>query len=540
MTITYVGGVTNGRAGSTSTTTQSLTGLTGGSDSSPSAGDLVVVWCSVGTAVARVASSQTISGNNSGAYSNLTFQSQADTNYSQSQLNYKMQGSTPDTQITIPSSGNSRNAQRWVVHVFRGVDGTTPLDVTSVPAQGADTGRPNPGAITPTTAGAWIVAFYASAAATGAAYTAPTDFATDWLGGTTADTYDCMQGGGYYTGWTSGSYDPAAITEGGTTGTGDSWTAMTLALRPYINTPPTVALNSPADTGSTSDTTPTLDFTGTDADSDDIRYNIYISKIVATDNFNRSDGGLGSNWSDTADEGGYPIINTNAVESVDDGDSASFWNADSFANNQYSQIKIVNASTSSYCGALVRASATNFVMGQEGVDGTGVDIYWYNGGSYELIASDPTHDPSDGDILRLEAIGQTYYLYVNGVLKCSGTNMSTPASGSAGFVVSTATGVIDDWEGGDIIANAISGTDAGFANPDNGGDTDPFTSGENIQYTVQSALDPGTYYWRVRGIDPSGSNTYGDWSSTYSFTITSSTVDMSAMMTHVQVSGGLM
>ena len=65
--------------------------------------------------------------------------------------------------------------------------------------------------------------------------------------------------------------------------------------------------------------------------------------------------------------------------------------------------------------------------------------------------------------------------------------------------------------------------DSGFANPDNGGDTDPFTSGDNIQFTVQAgdALATGTYYWRVRGIDPSGSNAFGAWSSTRSFTVTS-------------------
>lgn len=37
--------------------------------------------------------------------------------------------------------------------------------------------------------------------------------------------------------------------------------------------------------------------------------------------------------------------------------------------------------------------------------------------------------------------------------------------------------------------------------------------------TYGSSLDIGTYYWRVRAIDPDGSNTYGEWSSTRSFDI---------------------
>lgn len=230
MGISYVGGVQGGRAGSTSTTTQSLNGtLTGGSDTSPSAGDLVIVWCSVGTNSSYLASSQIVSGNNNGTYSYTTFQSQADTYYSQSQLNYKIQGATVDTSLTIPSSGSSRNAQRWIVHVFRGVSASSPFDVTPVPSSGDNTGRPNPTAITPSTAGAWIVAYYASAVATGIAYTSPG--LSGWLGDTTADTYDVIQGGGYYSSWTSGEYDPPAITAGGTINTTDSWTGMTLALR---------------------------------------------------------------------------------------------------------------------------------------------------------------------------------------------------------------------------------------------------------------------------------------------------------------------
>jgi hypothetical protein len=236
VTIQYVGGVTGGRAGSTATTTQSLSGtLAGGIATSPAAGDFVVVYCTAADDGTNPAPTQTISGNNSGAYSNATAQYADDRFGTCSQLNYQVMGGTPDTSLTIPSSANGRNAQRWVVHVFRGVDSTTPLDVAAVPASGIDTGRPDPAAITPSTAGAWIVAFYASAADAGIAYTAPTDFATDWLGGTQADTADCMQGGGYYTGWSSGSYNPAAITVGGTTGTRDSWTAMTIALRPAIH-----------------------------------------------------------------------------------------------------------------------------------------------------------------------------------------------------------------------------------------------------------------------------------------------------------------
>lgn len=71
------------------------------------------------------------------------------------------------------------------------------------------------------------------------------------------------------------------------------------------------------------------------------------------------------------------------------------------------------------------------------------------------------------------------------------------------------------------LIDKVSGTDAGFSNPDDGGDTDPFNNNENIQYAVQSAdyLAEGTYYWRVRGIDPNGGNAYGAWSTSRSFRV---------------------
>jgi hypothetical protein len=53
-------------------------------------------------------------------------------------------------------------------------------------------------------------------------------------------------------------------------------------------------------------------------------------------------------------------------------------------------------------------------------------------------------------------------------------------------------------------------------------DSDPFTSAQEVTYTVpgDDALSADTYYWRVRGLDPSGSNSYGAWSTTRSFTLT--------------------
>jgi hypothetical protein len=73
-----------------------------------------------------------------------------------------------------------------------------------------------------------------------------------------------------------------------------------------------------------------------------------------------------------------------------------------------------------------------------------------------------------------------------------------------------------------ILIDAVSGTDSGFVGtPDN---SDPYTSAQQVAYTVQPAdnLEFGvTYYWRVRASDPDGSDSWGDWSDTQDFTVTS-------------------
>ena len=71
----------------------------------------------------------------------------------------------------------------------------------------------------------------------------------------------------------------------------------------------------------------------------------------------------------------------------------------------------------------------------------------------------------------------------------------------------------------DALIDAVSGTDGGFSGtPDN---TDPFASAQQVTYTVQAGdeLDPSTtYYWRARAKDPTGSDTFGAWATTRSFT----------------------
>lgn len=230
MAITYVGGVVAGRTGnSNSTIDVSLSsGLTGGSNTGVSAGDLVVVTVCTGSA----ARASVVAVTAPATYQNLTAQRTTATTYDTNvQVSYKFMPSTPDSVVTIPAQGNIADGQAYAVQVFRGVDPNTPLDVTPTYATGSGTNNnPNPAAITPVTAGAWIVVTGGGASATGTTlYTA--SYLTNFLTQNGADTNDGTVGAGYYTGWTSGPYDPAAF-GGGSANAANSWGATTIALRP--------------------------------------------------------------------------------------------------------------------------------------------------------------------------------------------------------------------------------------------------------------------------------------------------------------------
>jgi hypothetical protein len=204
-----------------------LTALTGGSRAAVQAGDLVLAVNTIG------ATSTGGTGITDGTlpYTGIALPYANGVNYDASgRVAYKFMGSTPDTTATFDASGNAQWAQERAVYVFSGVDPTIPFDVTTQIITGTGTGRPNPASITPITTGAEIVVIGAGAAATGAGFTSGdlTNFITQSF----ADTIDAMLGIGRKS-WTGGAFDPAQF-GGGTTGTGDSWWAVTLALRPAL------------------------------------------------------------------------------------------------------------------------------------------------------------------------------------------------------------------------------------------------------------------------------------------------------------------
>lgn len=219
--IQYVGGNKLAVAPSTSGSLD-LTALTGGLASSPSLNDYVVVtWSNSGTSDKNMA----LSSSGYTELADLYANDNADVNLGV--YIKKMVGSvdaTVDVAAIAAVYGGVLIAEVW-----RGVDLTTPLDVAVTTATGVDTALANPPSITPTTAGAVIIACGAAGAQNGTGNNA-SNFASSDLTAFQTTFQPFTNGGMGYHEWTSGAFDPAAWTCADNIRS--SWAAATLVLRP--------------------------------------------------------------------------------------------------------------------------------------------------------------------------------------------------------------------------------------------------------------------------------------------------------------------
>jgi hypothetical protein len=140
----------------------------------------------------------------------------------------KIMTSSPDTNVTFTGPDTTRG-KALVVHVWRGVDPTTPQDVARVYASNLNSGVANPPAITPVTAGAKIVCIGTSSTdispnTTPLASTLDNFFQTQEA----ENIFRTKIGIGSHDWNGSGAYDPPVWTGAES----DTWAALTMALRP--------------------------------------------------------------------------------------------------------------------------------------------------------------------------------------------------------------------------------------------------------------------------------------------------------------------
>ena len=251
---------------------------------------------------------------------------------------------------------------------------------------------------------------------------------------------------------------------------------------------PTVTLNSPSDASSTSDTTPTFDFTGTDAEGNDIRYQVQIDTVNTFDSLNQYSDvyAFGNNNTSSA----LDIVGAAAGQSFI-GNGLILVSATVQLHKNNSPTGDIFAKIYAHSGTMGTSSvptgtalATSDAFDAATVPGSQSNITFTFSGANKITLEDGTYycvsieydgDATDNISLYYDNASPTHpgnnFYYFGG--------WNAQSAHDVGFVVNTERPLI----------NKLSNLNTGFVNPDNGGDTDPFSSGENIQYTIQSSED---------------------------------------------------
>ena len=138
---------------------------------------------------------------------------------------YKILGASPESTVNLNGFNSGANETAFVVAVFRNVDSSTPLDVTTVQASNS-TGDPNPPSITTVTAKCAIVScgFLDDDKITSCTQSGGSDvtFLTSNSTGSSATMI------GWQIKASAGAVDPATFVTDGD----DEWVAYSIALRP--------------------------------------------------------------------------------------------------------------------------------------------------------------------------------------------------------------------------------------------------------------------------------------------------------------------
>ncbi len=176
------------------------------------------------------------------------------------------------------------------------------------------------------------------------------------------------------------------------------------------------------------------------------------STMDPSDDFNRAnETPLAGNWSSVL---GTTQLNLAGNEVLNPSDStlgASYWSANPFADDQYSEIVPSVLGHQSDWSAITRASASAITFYMTNAFSSNESIYKAVAGSFSQIAAITTANVAVNDVVRSEAEGSTISWVINGISQGSTTD-SAIASGSAGLFIYSGSSRITSWSGADLGA----------------------------------------------------------------------------------------
>lgn len=306
----------------------------------------------------------------------------------------------------------------------------------------------------------------------------------------------------------------------GSTGTGSA--TVTNSLSAFMSIAllgehaPTITLDT-ADATAFSTSTPSLLFTGTDPEVEDLRYYVHI------------DNALDRCGDDLADITPLVALATSNYS----GAGQSFTATASVAlTNAYFLLSQIGSPTGNAVAKLYAHSGTfgtsSVPTGTALATSDNLDVSTITGSAalYTFTFSTPyTLTAGTNYVITIEYGGDGnagHFVSVYGYsASVHGGNESSFISGAWNANASKDLAFYVWTSGTQTLVQKNSNADAGFADQTNGADTDPFASGDQIQYTVQSALATGSYSWYALALDPAGSNTKSAAPTTRTFSISS-------------------
>ena len=237
----------------------------------------------------------------------------------------------------------------------------------------------------------------------------------------------------------------------------------------------------------------------------------HAATLTASDDFNRADGALGSNW--TAMSDGAMTISSQVVAGGNSGQSGDMRTAETYTSDQYSQVQVTSTQLTGgqWIGPVVRSQSNSNLY---------VGIYFWNGGSPQLRLYKRTSGSwiqlgssysigqlAAGETLRLTATGSTISFLLDGSPVITVTD--TSLTGGAPGIMAYGTARADNWAGGNIgggasytIGGTVSGLSGTVVLQDNGGDNLSVTANGSFAFPTQ--LAGGAAYAVTVKTQPSG------------------------------------
>lgn len=184
---------------------------------------------------------------------------------------------------------------------------------------------------------------------------------------------------------------------------------------------------------------------------------------TVSDNFNRADGALGSNWTPMTTDA--PVIATNAATGVTtNAQHFAYWNANGFANDLIVTITTsTNAALGGYQGPVARASGSGGTADCYMVTASTFNDTWtlyrMDDGAFTVL-QDSTAAIAPGDTIGLQVAGDQITALWNGSPFSTAVTDATYTSGAAGLQCYSGVGVqaVDAWEstGADISKGLLA------------------------------------------------------------------------------------